>query len=977
MQDIIRRRHATGFVGRQEHLARFQENLDLPVEDPRHRFMFNVHGDPGVGKTFLLHRLQQIALDHGARTASVDERVLDVPGAMAAIASQLHRQGARLRSFERRHQHYEERLAALVSDQPRLSGASLLLARLSVRLGLNAVRAVPVVGLVADAVDAKDVVDQADNLHTLLTRALHSRDDARLVLAPAEELTPLFVHDLRQAVGRRPLALFLDDYERTAPLLDAWLFDLVDGRQYGDLPGILTITLAGTEPLDSHRWASLLTEIEPMELGRFTEAEARQLLAGKGITDEEVIAAILALSGRLPLLVATLAEGSPIDPAALARPGGDAAEHFVRLEADERRREVVLLAALPRQVDEDALATLAGTDDAAELYGWLRRLSFVLDQEGTCRYHDLVRAPLLRGQRERAPQRWRRFHRRLADLNRESRRALDLTDAQGWADAAWQRYMLEETYHRLCGTPQAALPGALLSALHAYRAGRPLARRWAEMLRQAGEDTGAESVARWGGELTAAAGADEDCWAEYVTALLDRAPLQPGDRAMALGQRAECHALNQRFDEAMEDYEQALALDPGNAGLVVARGQALRLVGRLDDALRDFDRAIELAPDSEVAVAYRGVIRRRLGRFPESIADLDRAVALRPDDAWAVAHRGETYRLMGRERQAVADFTAAIRLNPAYDWAFASRGVVHRRLGQHQEELADLDRAIELSPAFEWAWAQRGITHRQAGRYDRAISDLTRAIELDPEYGRALADRAVAHRQVGRYAEAVSDLDRALALEPANVWMRVNRGISLRQAGRFEEALADLDEAVALAPRDAWASANRGETLRLLGRDLEAVVELDRALELQPDGAWPLARRGEARRRLGDPDGAMADFNRALALDPHDGAARFGRALLLLGGGRTAEAAAELDAAVAAGRRSLEVRPGDPAGLLRLAVYEAAAGRAAAAPPLFSEALAHGAGGGLVAETIRELRELSSLSGGNGAGIERLVDLLR
>jgi tetratricopeptide (TPR) repeat protein len=975
MQDIIRRRRASGFVGRTEQLGRFQENLALRADDPRHRFLFNVHGLPGTGKTFLLRQFQQVALDSGARCALVDERVADVPGAMAAIASQLRRQGGRLRAFERRHQHYEQRLAALVADQRRLSGASLLLTRLALQFAQRLARGLPVVGLVADAVDADAAVETAENLHSLLTRALHSREDARLVLAPTEELTPLFVRDLRHVASRRPLALFFDDYEHTGSLLDAWLYDLVDGRPFGDLPGSLTITVAGRDPLDAHRWAGMLTEIVPMELRSFTDAEARQLLAGKGVDDEAVISAIFALSGRLPLLVATLAEGSPIDPAALVRPGGEAIEQFVRWQTDGRG-EVTMLAALPRWLDEDCLAALTGADEAAELYGWLRGLPFVLDREGVCRYHEVVRTRMLRLLRERSPMRWRRSHRKLADLHRDQRRGLELSDLEGWADATWQRHALEETYHRLCAAPLATLPSALVGALHAYRTGRPLARLWAEMVRQAGEDADATGVARWGAELSASAGRDEDCWTGFLTALLDRASLEPAERALALGQRAECHVLDRRFDQALADFGQAVVMDPSNADLAVARGQALRIMGRYEEALRELDRAIELAPDSEVAIAYRGVILRRLGRFEESAADLSHAVALRPDDAWAVAHRGETHRLMGRSAEAIADFSEAVRLNPDYDWALASRGVVLRQVGRLDESRADLDRTVELSPDFEWAWAQRGITHRRAGRYDLAISDLTRAVELEPEYARALADRGVTLRQVGRYEEAAADLDRAVGLDPANVWMRVNHGITLRQAGRYEAALASLDEAVARRPEDAWAVGNRGETLRLLGRDREALADLDRALELQPDRPWTLARRGEARRRLGDREGALADFDRALALDAGDGTARFGRALLLLGGGRRSEAATELEAAVAAGRRSLEARPGDPAGLLRLAVYEAASGRPAAAPPLFREALERGAGGGLVAETIRELRELAAVADGEAAGIERLVGLL-
>ena len=45
LQDILRRRQREGFVGREGHIAQFRENLALPNDDSRRRFLFNVHGD--------------------------------------------------------------------------------------------------------------------------------------------------------------------------------------------------------------------------------------------------------------------------------------------------------------------------------------------------------------------------------------------------------------------------------------------------------------------------------------------------------------------------------------------------------------------------------------------------------------------------------------------------------------------------------------------------------------------------------------------------------------------------------------------------------------------------------------------------------------------------------------------------------------------------------------------------------------------
>ncbi|MFF6979711.1 ATP-binding protein [Streptomyces sp. NPDC008343] len=69
MQELIGRRSRAGFVGRSAERAAFRANLDISPEDERHRFLFHVHGNAGVGKSFLLRELEQVARDRGALTA--------------------------------------------------------------------------------------------------------------------------------------------------------------------------------------------------------------------------------------------------------------------------------------------------------------------------------------------------------------------------------------------------------------------------------------------------------------------------------------------------------------------------------------------------------------------------------------------------------------------------------------------------------------------------------------------------------------------------------------------------------------------------------------------------------------------------------------------------------------------------------------------------------------------------------------------
>ncbi len=61
LQSILKRRQRQDFVGRQEEVKFFCQNLTLSPEDNRRRFVFNIFGQGGVGKTSLLRRLFKLA----------------------------------------------------------------------------------------------------------------------------------------------------------------------------------------------------------------------------------------------------------------------------------------------------------------------------------------------------------------------------------------------------------------------------------------------------------------------------------------------------------------------------------------------------------------------------------------------------------------------------------------------------------------------------------------------------------------------------------------------------------------------------------------------------------------------------------------------------------------------------------------------------------------------------------------------------
>ncbi|MGW2513357.1 tetratricopeptide repeat protein [Streptomyces scopuliridis] len=908
MAELAARRRR--FIGRGAELSTYRDNFGYPPEDERHRYLFHIHGNAGVGKTSLVRELERTARECGALTAYVDESVSSVPEALAAIAGQLGRQGHPLKQLDRQLATYRQRRHEAESAAGTAGGESPAVSvpsagsTAAVTAGVIGLRMVPVVGAFADAVDTQHLAAGADRLRATLSARFRNQEDVQLVLKPDQVLTPVLVTELTEIARSVPwIALFFDTYERTAPFLDAWLRDLMTTSVYGRFPGAVVVTVAGQRPFVAARWGEFADFVTDLPLAPFTEGESRTLLAAKRVTDESVVEEVLRLSGGLPVLVSTLAENQPTDPHDVGDPSATAVERFLKWEQDPVRRAAALACALPRRLDEDVFRAVVA-EDAAGLYDWLRALPFATLKDAGVSYHGVVRAPMLRLQRTRSPRGWRERHTALAACFARWRAETetDLRADEVWESAEWRALRFEETYHTLCAGPRGALPGALRDVVEGCRENPAAARRAAQVLAEAGADTDDAAAREWGRRLVAALDDEAEGVRKALGLLLDRAGLDTLGRAAAHRVRgAELREAGEHA-AALAEYDRSLALNPDEPRAYYGRGLAHQLNGATDAALADLRRADELAPDTTWILEEYGETLRMAGRHQDAVDLLDRVLVLDPTDAFALASRGAAQHALGQHAAALADLGRALELDDEYLWALVRRARLLRDMGEPDRSFADLDRAVELAPDRAWIASERGEAYRLADRDDDAERELTRTLELDADHASALASRGYVRHRLGRDAEARADLDRAIELDPEYSWALAHRAGLRQELDDPTGALADLERAVDADPDIPWIRLERGEARLKAGRYEEAVADLTVVLNQRPDSDWALTQRGMAHHALGRYGHAFADLDRSLELDPNGSWAYYCR-------GRTAQAAGRPEQAYADLVRCVELYP--------------------------------------------------------------------
>lgn len=126
--------------------------------------------------------------------------------------------------------------------------------------------------------------------------------------------------------------------------------------------------------------------------------------------------------------------------------------------------------------------------------------------------------------------------------------------------------------------------------------------------------------------------------------------------------RAVAKALEKDYQGAVEDYTQAIKLNPHFIEAYIKRGAIRYKMGDAREALKDCSEALRLNPNSSGAYYYQGRARYKLGYTQAAIEAYTQAIAKEPDFAQAYYHRGLANNDLKEQANAAEDWRKAAEL---------------------------------------------------------------------------------------------------------------------------------------------------------------------------------------------------------------------------------------------------------------------------------------------------------------------------
>lgn len=313
-----------------------------------------------------------------------------------------------------------------------------------------------------------------------------------------------------------------------------------------------------------------------------------------------------------------------------------------------------------------------------------------------------------------------------------------------------------------------------------------------------------------------------DAGIEKLRALIEQ--YQP-EQADFYFQLAEAYWNQQKVDEALPWYQQAIERDPKH--LIALRNYATVLAeaGRHSQSEQVVRQALEIAPEDPKGLNNLGDVLVTLGRASAAISVLTKSLEGDPDSPEALQSLARAYGDTGDTARAVESARQAIRVRP--DFAAAHNTLANLLVEQRQFTEAEQEflKALELDPnsaIAHYNYANLLVAREQ---FPAAERQLREAVRIAPTM-------AVGHRNLGNLLGMRGDavgaermFRRAIEVDPNDPESHFNLGNAMAAQQRIPEASESYRRAVELRPRYDQARVNFAITLYTLGDETAAREE--------------------------------------------------------------------------------------------------------------------------------------------------------
>lgn len=258
---------------------------------------------------------------------------------------------------------------------------------------------------------------------------------------------------------------------------------------------------------------------------------------------------------------------------------------------------------------------------------------------------------------------------------------------------------------------------------------------------------------------------------------------------------AKLYHLNNRYSDAVREFERAISLDPDSPELRTEFAKTLRKMGQIRRAVEECQRAVEIDPNNVeahmlLALIYYGY--RGQGDISSNAREqFEKVIQLDPANFEAYYYLGELHLAEERFAEAASAFGRFIQLRPDFAEGYLKKAEAHRAQGQVEEAIKTLEGARQFGHQSAELMGTLGELYEETGDVEKALEAYRQGAERSEDLKLTYQLATLLMRE-GHHKEAIPYLQDLVRRSPQQLRLTLYLGSALREAKRFDEAVEVL-----------------------------------------------------------------------------------------------------------------------------------------------------------------------------------------
>ena len=307
-----------------------------------------------------------------------------------------------------------------------------------------------------------------------------------------------------------------------------------------------------------------------------------------------------------------------------------------------------------------------------------------------------------------------------------------------------------------------------------------------------------------------------------------------------------------------------------NAADFFERGEAFYAENKYKEAINEYNKALEVEPDNAEYYNSRGVAYYGLERYYYAISDFINAIRLKSNYAMAYYNLAQCKNNLQDYDSGLDDVKNSILYNPEFCSAFNLKGLLYNNLEEADSAYLAFEEAYQCNPEIPLYSYNMGYMQYSSGNYQNAINHFEEAVEQGYESASIYSYLGNSLDQLDKYTEAIKAHGKYIEAFQDDYVGYYNRGLAYYHDGDYKNAITDFLSASTISDSDADIFLKLAQSYDKAGMQIEAAEYFNKLIEMEPENAEYFDARAAFYAKNGEYERAISDSKRSLELYPND-----------------------------------------------------------------------------------------------------------